>query len=155
MFRFFGMLKTACNAYGRHCSSDSELNHNVFTRPSNTLPECVLDDKTQAFGSGTVIDHDGSEFLVEYEYQIQTTLSQNVVGLNDENDSALRRVENAMAQALVRSLFGGVSCTVSPVIKQLGNVRSRRRKLRPYFEQLSGFRSEPIDQVLLGSEGGT
>jgi len=163
--------KTACSDYGRHCPDNGEQNHNVFDRPSNTLPECVADANGE-FGSGALEQPpDGSSSLVvEFEYQVQTTLSQTPTVLEAE-DSALRRVERSVSDALVEIMFSGTQCTVPPVVmsgdKQ--NTTSaaattedpdtrwrRRRDLQgySYWYQLTGFQEEPVDAILPGTEGG-
>ena len=161
--------KTACTDYGRHCPENGEYNHNVFDRPSNTLPECVA-DANGAFGSGALEQPpDGSSSLVvEFEYQVQTTLSQTV-GVLEAEDSALRRVERSVSDALVEIMFSGTQCTVPPVVMSGDKQNStsaatedpdtrfrRRRDLQgySYWYQLTGFQEEPVDQILPGTEGG-
>ena len=166
---FWNMLKSACSDYGRHCSEFGEQNHNVFSRPSNTLPVCVTDENG-SFGSGVPgeAQNGESEFVVEFEYQVQTTLSQTVARLR-QDDSALSRVERAISDAVVESLFSGNRCTVPPATSAMksgeaaednGPGATRRRKATralqySYYDQLTGFREDPQDQVVLGSEGST
>lgn len=154
-FPLLKMIKaTACEAYGRHCGSSGEYNHNVFNRPSNTLPVCET-DASGNFGSGTLdaSSNDGVEYVVNFEYQVQTTLSQTVARLNSEN-SPLQEIEKAISDAVVEGLFSGSQCTVPAVIKSGDNTRRRQRYLQSYSDQLSGLRTEPMDEVLPGSAGG-
>jgi len=165
---FLNMLKsTACQTYGRHCSGDGEQNHNVFFRPSNTLPVCETDGDG-AFG--TSIDN-GIPHTVEFKYQVQTTLSQTVGKLNT---ATLRDIEKSISDTVVEGLFAGMQCTVPAVVKSGATEsaedgepslrrRSTRRDLRYlqqeqsryyYSDQLSGLSAEPQDMVLPGSAGG-
>jgi len=173
--QFINMLKsTACQTYGRHCSDNGEQNHNVFFRPSNTLPVCATDSNGD-FGSSI---ENGIPHIVEFEYQVQTTLSQTVGKLNTVT---LRDIERSISDTVVEGLFAGMQCTVPAVVKSgstetaeddgdgdgAPSLRHRsQRNLRYlqqqpeeqsryyYSDQLSGLSAEPQDMVLPGSAGG-
>ena len=169
---------TACEDYGRHCAEDGEYNSNVFYRPSNTLPVCETDE-TGDFGTGTLdassndSKEDDVEHVVQFVYQIQTTLDMTVARLNKAN-SPLQSIEKALSDTVLAGLFSGSQCTVPPAIKARDQTRHRRlgqapprqqlqsqhhhpsrRHLQLYYsDQLSGLRSAPADEVLPGTAGG-
>lgn len=169
---------TACEDYGRHCAEDGEYNSNVFYRPSNTLPVCETDE-TGDFGTGTLdassndSKEDDVEHVVQFVYQIQTTLDMTVARLNKAN-SPLQSIEKALSDTVLAGLFSGSQCTVPPAIKARDQTRHRRlgqatfqlqhqpqqhhpsrRHLQLYYsDQLSGLRAAPADEVLPGTAGG-
>lgn len=165
-----------CQEEGRHCHPFPEQNHNVFNRSDNddavvsVKRSSCTSDAAGAFGSASNINNATTVFqraavndffLVEFQYQVQTSLSQTVPSLLS-NASALLSIEKAVSDLLVATFFEGCNdATTAASAEHTGAWQRRRDHVRLQQSQessddgLTGLTAAPADRILPGLAGGT
>jgi len=131
----------------RHCSDPREHNSNIFAQEIDPEPDtaCVTDE---AGDFGYTSSSSSYREVVEYQYEVQTTLAMTAPELNG---NVLGQLEKALADYLVPELFQGPLCEVDAFREQQDEGEGGSGSL----DDLTGLSSDPADALAPGVEAGT
>jgi hypothetical protein len=184
--------RRTCESGDRHCDPSPEQNQdNIFDRnrhnidpPTNDINTTTSENGSQdsyctsdSSGSysvskdGTSNNSQATDLVVQFQYQVQTTLSETVTDLQS-NSSALLAIEKAISDILVASFFEEChNATTASELRVVTTTRSGiRRKRRDLIrirrnqdtaigsgevDLLTGVAATPPDRLLPGRAAGT
>jgi hypothetical protein len=177
--------RRTCESGDRHCDPTPEQDQdNIFERNRHTSDPPTNDVNTTTSENGSqdsycTSDSSGSysvrnaiasnntqatNLVVQFQYQVQTTLSETVTDLQS-NSSALLAIEKAISDILVASFFeecrnATTANELSVVTTKKSGIRRKRRDLvrirrNQEVDLLTGVAAAPPDRLLPGRSAGT